>query len=116
MRGNMRGRFNSGNSRRPPSCALCTQAGRHQANHYLSSCPYLPEENKRFMNRARLVEFLELENEEFYPPYSNLQSDLGNNLPQDNSNNYDNNYQYQPPGGENYNDNNQGKVSSASIS
>ena len=111
MRGNMRGRFNSGNSRRPPSCALCTQAGRHQANHYLSSCPYLPEEDKRFMNRARLVEFLELENEEFYPPYSNLQTDLGNKLPQDNSNNYDNNYQYQPPGGENYNDNNQGKVS-----
>ena len=61
MRGNMRGRFNSGNSRRPPSCALCTQAGRHQANHYLSSCPYLPEEDKRFMNRARLVEFLKLE-------------------------------------------------------
>ena len=63
------------------------------------------------MNRARLVEFLELENEEFYPPYSNLQTDLGNNLPQDNSNNSDNNYKYQPPGGENYNDNKQGKVS-----
>ena len=109
-RGSNRGRYNSGSSKRPPpSCALCKQAGRPQFDHYLSTCRYLPYDDRPFIGRARLIELLELDNEESYPPYSNLQTDLGNNLPQDDSYGYDNNHQYQT--GDSYNDNNQGKVS-----
>ena len=56
---------------------------------------YLPNDDRPFIGRARLIELLELDNEESYPPYSNLQTDLGNNLPQDDSYGYDNNHQYQ---------------------
>ena len=43
-------------SRRSPtkSCPLCLQAGR-ASNHYLSECSYLPEQDKRYMAKARQV-------------------------------------------------------------
>ena len=55
-------RFNNQNNfsrpgsqpRRPnQSCPVCKQAGRRDFNHFLSACPFLPEEDKRFLNRAR---------------------------------------------------------------
>ena len=68
----------------PPSCALCKQAGRPEFNHHLSSCPYLPEEDRRFLARARLIECLE---EEDY------QSDQS--FPSQDP--YTDSYNYQPP-------------------
>ena len=34
----------------PPSCAICKQAGRREFNHLLSSCPFLPEDDRKFIN------------------------------------------------------------------
>ena len=48
-------------SRSSPSCLLCRQAGRDQCNHYLSSCPHLPESDHRFMPRAFLIATLDEE-------------------------------------------------------
>ena len=48
-------------SRSSPSCPLCKQAGRNQFNHYLSSCPHLPESNHRFLSRAHLIAALDEE-------------------------------------------------------
>ena len=36
-------------------CPLCKQAGRMENSHFLSTCPYLPENDRRFMTRARLI-------------------------------------------------------------
>ncbi len=49
-------------ARRQPSCPICKQAGRRNFNHFLSSCQFLPEEDRRFVSRARLIESLEDEN------------------------------------------------------
>ena len=37
------------------SCAICKQSGRQEFTHHLSNCPYLPEEDRRFIQRARLI-------------------------------------------------------------
>ncbi|ESO90481.1 hypothetical protein LOTGIDRAFT_164058 [Lottia gigantea] len=37
------------------TCPLCLQAKRGSSNHFLSMCPYLPEQDKKFMSRARQV-------------------------------------------------------------
>ncbi|CAH1243309.1 RS1 [Branchiostoma lanceolatum] len=51
-----------GRSRRPKpqshnrACPLCKQAGRSVYDHFLSVCPYLPEQDKKYMVRTRAVE------------------------------------------------------------
>ena len=49
-------------SKRPPntstttkSCPLCKQAKRTQYQHYLSQCPYLPDEDRQYLSRTRQV-------------------------------------------------------------
>ncbi|KAI8485682.1 hypothetical protein Bbelb_365160 [Branchiostoma belcheri] len=38
------------------ACPLCQQAGRPVFDHYLSVCPYLPKQDKKYMVRTRAVE------------------------------------------------------------
>ena len=52
------------NNRTPPSCPICYQANRPQSDHFMSLCPYLPEKDKKFISRARLIAALEEEEEE----------------------------------------------------
>ena len=58
-RGRGRGRDNRGfsSSQAYPSrsCCLCKEAGRPASNHYLSTCPFPPTEDKKYMARAREV-------------------------------------------------------------
>ena len=35
------------------SCPICKQAGRSKYKHFLSSCPYLPEADRRYLTKAR---------------------------------------------------------------
>ena len=49
-------------SKRPPntstttkSCPLCKQAKHTQYQHYLSQCPYLPDEDRQYLSRTRQV-------------------------------------------------------------
>lgn len=42
-------------SPREKSCPLCTQAGRQNNAHFLSSCKYLPEQDRKFMLKARQI-------------------------------------------------------------
>ena len=37
-------------------CPLCQQVGRNKTDHFLSSCPFLPEKDKRYVTRTRVVE------------------------------------------------------------
>ena len=46
-------------SKSQPSCPLCTQAGRRNTAHFLSSCSFLPESDRRFMTRSRLIAAIE---------------------------------------------------------
>ena len=59
---------NTVGQRRPPrskpSCPLCKQAGRNSYDHFLSKCQFLPESDKKFMIRARLIAALDEEHEE----------------------------------------------------
>ena len=41
-------------TKRPKSCPLCKQAGRND-QHFLSSCPYLPPEDRTFLSRSRFM-------------------------------------------------------------
>ena len=64
QRSNYRGHSNNGrqqpNSGRPkPSCPICKQVGRNRSDHLLSNCPFLPESDKRFITRARIVQTVE---------------------------------------------------------
>ena len=42
-----------------PVCCLCEQAGRREINHFLSTCTFLPDRERRFMTRARLIGAIE---------------------------------------------------------
>ena len=62
----------------PPSCPLCQQAGRRNFDHKLYSCPFLPNNYKGILSKARLIESFEEQNncyenppqeDEHYPPY-----------------------------------------------
>ena len=44
------------------NCILC-QTAKRPSNHFLSKCPYLPEGDKRFISRARLVDVTDDEEE-----------------------------------------------------
>ena len=56
---NPRPKFNkprNNNNRNPQrNCCLCESSGR-PSNHFLSTCPFLPPEDKRFMNNSRMRE------------------------------------------------------------
>ena len=97
---NFRPRFNNNNRfQRPPSnngrgqqwkpqgeCPLCQQAGRRNFQHKLYSCPYLPNDYKKFVDKVRLIECLE-EDQQGYQ-----------GQPQD----YDNDFQYNQYGANDY--------------
>ena len=36
-------------------CPLCKQAGRSDSNHFLSECSFLPEQDRKYMVRARQI-------------------------------------------------------------
>ena len=58
---------NKGYTPKPPkpTCCLCKASGRQTVNHYLSTCPYLPPDDKKFITRAReITAFYEDESEE----------------------------------------------------
>lgn len=38
---------------RPKECPLCKQAGRPKFHHFLSSCKFLPEQDKKYMTKVR---------------------------------------------------------------
>ena len=64
QRSNHRGQFNGGKQhsssiRSKPSCPICKQVGRQRSDHLLSSCPFLPESDKRFITRTRIVQTVE---------------------------------------------------------
>ena len=40
---------------RPKSCPLCKQAGREDFHHYLSECTYLPDNDWKFIAKARQI-------------------------------------------------------------
>ena len=44
---------NATNRRPKRYCCLCDSAGRPSTNHFLSSCPFLPAEDKKFMSNSR---------------------------------------------------------------
>lgn len=53
--------------RRQRRCTLCHQAGRaDSSSHFMSQCPFLPPEEKRFMSRTRDVEVYD---EDYYDYY-----------------------------------------------
>ena len=42
-------------NRPTPTCPLCKQAGRPSTDHFLSTCTFLPEKDRLFMTRARMI-------------------------------------------------------------
>ena len=47
------------------ACPLCKQAGRSNVQHFLSECPYLPEQDRRYMAKIRQVTDVHEEDDEF---------------------------------------------------
>ena len=37
------------------SCPICKQVGRSDSSHFLSECPHLPEQDRRFILKARQI-------------------------------------------------------------
>ena len=87
------GRPNYQPRRSNPQCAICKQAGRRNFNHFLSTCPFLPDDDKRFLNRARLIECLDEESDDVQ--YNDFVQDMSQELPHDQGN-YPDFYQNQP--------------------
>ena len=50
---------NRGTKRSTPNCSLCQQAGRPAQGHFIQSCKYLPENDKRYFARARCVDVVD---------------------------------------------------------
>ena len=50
--------------RQPPECCLCKQAGRPETSHWVSSCKFFPERDRRFFAKTRQIMGLLEENEE----------------------------------------------------
>ena len=44
---------------RLPTCPLCKQAGRRSTDHLLSTCTFLPESDRRYITRTRLLAALD---------------------------------------------------------
>ena len=47
------------------ACPLCKQAGRSNVQHFLSECPYLPEQDRRYMAKIRQVTDIHEENDKY---------------------------------------------------
>ena len=45
--------------RTKPVCPICKEARYSRVDHFLSSCPYLPESDKKYLARTRLIHSLE---------------------------------------------------------
>ena len=58
-------------TKRPKSCPLCKQAGRND-QHFLSSCPYLPPEDRTFLSRSGFMSAFDDED----PDYMNYSPPL----------------------------------------
>ena len=53
-------RPNTRSNRPLKSCPLCKQAGRTNSSHFLSECNFLPDQDRRYMVKARqIAEILE---------------------------------------------------------
>ena len=65
------------------SCPLCKQAGRSESNHFLSECSFLPEQDRRYMAKARqIVDILDDSSEpEATPVLDTLDSDTDDIAP-----------------------------------
>ena len=48
------------------TCPICKQAGRKVFDHFLSTCSYLPESDRHFLTRARLIATLDEDNQPVY--------------------------------------------------
>ena len=51
-------------TKHPKSCPLCKQASRNDL-HFLSSCPYLPPDDRTFLSRSRLMSTFDDEDPEY---------------------------------------------------
>ena len=47
------------------ACPLCKQAGRSNVQHFLSECPYLPEQDRRYMAKIRQLTDVHEEDDEY---------------------------------------------------
>ena len=54
FRNRQRSRYQPPNKNKP-SCCLCETAGRSSTNHYLSTCPFLPPSDKKYISKAREI-------------------------------------------------------------
>ncbi len=83
--------------RQPPSCPVCKQAGRRNADHFLSACQFLPEEDRPFISRARLIESLEEEQQSFEQDQYYLDAEYENSTrAQFNGEQFSHPYQHSP--------------------
>ena len=48
-------KFRTRQPRQDKVCPLCKQAGRSSTNHFLSQCTFLPDNDRRFMVKARQI-------------------------------------------------------------
>ena len=55
------------------ACPLCKQAGRSNVQHFLSECPYLPEQDRRYMAKIREVTDVHEEDDEYEYSHELLQ-------------------------------------------
>ena len=55
-------------------CSLCDAAGRSAEGHYLSSCPFLPDDDKKFLSRVRDIAINEDDCDDDEYDYTPLQS------------------------------------------
>ena len=53
---NQRDRYQKRSPVTKRSCCLCEAAGRPSSSHFLSACPFLPSQDKRYLSRAREVQ------------------------------------------------------------
>ena len=61
---NNSGKF-SGKSSYGKKCSFCEVAGKDPVGHYLSSCPFLPAEDKKFLSRVREIAIGEGDDEDY---------------------------------------------------
>ena len=47
------------------ACPLCKQAGRSNLQHFLSECPYIPEQDRRYMAKVRQVTDVHEEDDDY---------------------------------------------------
>lgn len=58
-------------SRTQKSCPICKQVGRNSSDHFLSECPHLPEQDRRFILKARQIAHIMDNSPDDEPPVVN---------------------------------------------